>query len=126
MEQTGYGHDLDQHVVEVGDIGVTPDWVVLPEGVYPLRDSEWTVSDQVHEVTEIPSYAIVLAVIFFFVFLLGLLFLLIKERTVVGVVRVNVEGDGFRHATQVPVGSWVAVRNVHRQVAYIRHLAAGG
>ncbi|HET8618557.1 MAG TPA: hypothetical protein VFM27_06340 [Acidimicrobiales bacterium] len=115
---------LDDVVVEVGDIAVSPQWVHLPDGPHPLRDSHWTVSDQVHESTEIPSYAIVLAVIFFVVFLLGLLFLLIKERTVQGVIHVSVEGDGYHHVTQVPVASYVGVSSVHQRVAYIRHLAA--
>ena len=109
---------------QVGDIGVGRHHVYLPDGRYPLRGSAWRVSDQLHEVTQIPSYAIVLAVIFAVVFLLGLLFLLIKERTVQGVVQVTVQGAGFAHATQVPVSSYSAARTVRHQVNHIRHLAA--
>jgi hypothetical protein len=119
-----YDPVLDGVVVEVGDIGVSPRWVHLPDGAYPLQGSQWTVTDQVDEVSEIPPYAIVLAVIFFMVFLLGLLFLLIKERTVQGVVEVSVDGDGYHHVTHVPVASYVGVRSVHKRVSYIRHLAA--
>jgi hypothetical protein len=124
VEQTGYGHGLDRLVVEVGDIGVTPAWLYLPDGRYPLRDSAWAYDDQVQEFTEIPPYAIVLAVIFFLVFLLGLLFLLIKEYRIEGVVQVTVEGEGYRHATQVPVASYQGLIRVHHRVDYIRELAA--
>jgi len=114
----------DRIVAQVGDIGVGRHHVYLPDGRYPLRGSAWRVNDQLHEVTQIPSYAIVLAVIFAVVFLLGLLFLLIKERTVQGVVQVTVQGEGFAHATQVPVSSYSAARTVRHQVNHIRHLAA--
>ena len=127
MEQIDYdeyGPVLDEIVVGVGDIGVSTRWVHVQDGLYPLRDTRWTVDDQVTEVTEIPPYAIVLAVIFFMVFLLGLLFLLIKVRTVEGVVEVSVEGDGYHHVTHEPVASYVGVQSVHKRVNYIRHLAA--
>jgi hypothetical protein len=125
VEQTGYDHELDQLVVEVGDIAVSPQWVYLPGGgQYPLRNSMWELTDQVQEVTEIPPYAVVLAVIFFAVFMLGLLFLLIKEYRVQGVVQVVAEGEGFVHVTQVPVASQQGVNRVHHRVDYIRGLAA--
>jgi hypothetical protein len=124
IDYDDYDPVLDDVVVGVGEIGVSPRWVHVEDGLYPLRDSRWTVTDQVREVSEIPPYAIVLAVIFFMVFLLGLLFLLIKERTVEGVVEVSVEGDGYHHVTHEPVASYGAVQSIHRRVSYIRHLAA--
>ncbi|HET6950644.1 MAG TPA: hypothetical protein VFI47_09725 [Acidimicrobiales bacterium] len=116
-------HD-DDVVVRVGSIGAGMRWLHLPDGSVPLRGTAWRISDQVHTTTQIPSYAIVLAVIFSVFFLLGLLFLLIKETTVEGVVQVGVEGDGFSYATQVPVASYAEVREVHHRVKAIRHLAA--
>jgi hypothetical protein len=124
VEHTGYDHELDRLVVNVGDIAVSPEWVYLPGGQYPLRNSMWELTDQVQEVTEIPPYAIVLAVIFFAVFLLGLLFLLIKEYRVQGVVQVVAEGEGFVHVTQIPVASQQGINRVHHRVDYIRELAA--
>jgi hypothetical protein len=116
--------DEDEVVVQVGSIAAGMHWLHLPGGPVPLHGTAWTVRDQVHTTTQIPSYAIVLAVIFSVVFLLGLLFLLIKETTVEGVVQVGVEGDGFHYATQVPVASYAEVRDVHHRVKAIRHLAA--
>jgi hypothetical protein len=116
--------DEDEVVVQVGSIAAGMRWLHLPGGPVPLRGTSWTVRDQVHTTTQIPSYAIVLAVIFSVVFLLGLLFLLIKETTVEGVVQVGVEGDGFSYGTQVPVASYEEVHDVHHRVKAIRHLAA--
>ncbi|HKE77402.1 MAG TPA: hypothetical protein VKB57_27530 [Acidimicrobiales bacterium] len=116
--------ERDEIEARIGEIEVSRDWVYVPRGRFPLRGTAWAVSDQIHEVTQIPPYAIVLAVIFVFACLLGLLFLLIKERTVQGVVQVTVEGDGFRHATQVPVSSYAAARAVHARVNHARRLAA--
>jgi hypothetical protein len=113
----------DTIVAQVGEIGVSRDWVYLPHGRFAVRGTTWTMTDQVVESTTIPAYAIVLAVIFFMACLLGLLFLLVKEHTVQGVVQVAVEGDGFYHATQVPVSSWAAITDTHRRVEYARGLA---
>ncbi len=127
-EQTYAGFaDLDGGdtiVAQVGEIGVSRGWVYLPQGRFAVRGTTWTMSDQIVESTTIPAYAIVLAVIFAVACLLGLLFLLVKERTVQGVVQVSVEGDGFYHATQVPVSSWAAITDTHSRVEYARSLAA--
>ena len=72
----------------------------------------------------IPSYAVVLAVVFFLVCLLGLLFLLIKERKTTGWMTVSVQGEGTYHATQIPVSSPAAVADVEGRVSYIRGLVA--
>jgi hypothetical protein len=112
--------------VRVGEIAVSRDLVHLPSGSYPLPGTAWAVSDQLTEATQIPPYAIVLAVIFVAACGLGLLFLLVKEHTVGGVVEVSVAGDGFHHAVQVPVASYAEVRAVHGWVAGIRRLAAAG
>jgi hypothetical protein len=57
------------------------------------------VSNQTFATEVIPVWAIVLAIIFFVFCLLGLLFLLVKERRVHGAVQVGVQGPGFSYAT---------------------------
>jgi hypothetical protein len=114
----------DTIVSQIGEIGVSRDWVYVPQGRFALRGTTWAMTDQIVESTSIPAYAIVLAVIFAAACLLGLLFLLVKERTVQGVVQVTVQGDGFYHATQVPVSSWAAITDTHRRVEYARSFAA--
>ncbi len=68
--------------VQLGDIGVTDTRVHTPVGSYPLRGTTWTVSNQTFVTQGIPAWAIVLAIVFFIFCLLGLLFLLVKERGV--------------------------------------------
>lgn len=110
-------------LLSIGDIAVTRTSVVLPQGRFALRGSTWTVQDSSTVTTTIPAYAIVLAIVFFFFCLLGLLFLLIKETKYWGFISVTVVGDGFYHTVQLPPGpempGWVA-----HQVGQARALAA--
>jgi hypothetical protein len=107
----------------VGDIGVSPSWVVTPNGTAPLMGSTWIVRDMHHERESIPTYAIVLAVVFAVACLLGLLFLLIKERTYSGYVEVQVWSADLTHLTQVPVQGPNDVAYVQAQVAHAQALA---
>jgi hypothetical protein len=110
-------------LVAIGDITVTQNFVIVPHGRFPLRGTTWTVQDSTHTTETIPAYAIVLAIIFFFFCLLGLLFLLIKDTRHSGFVSVTVVGDGLYHSVQLPPGpntsGWVA-----QQVNQARALAA--
>jgi len=111
-------------LVTVGDIACTPHWVITPNGTLPIAGSTWTVSNQTTTTERIPAYAIVLAIIFFLFCLLGLLFLLIKERTMHGYVTVTVQSPAGYHATQVPVASVAQVADTEARVHYIRSLVA--
>ncbi len=111
-------------LVTVGDVACTQTEVITPTGRAPLRGTTWIVSNQTTVSEGIPAYAIVLAIIFFLACLLGLLFLLIKERKVQGFMQVTVQGPGFFHATQVPVSTEGQIRDVEARVNYIRGLVA--
>jgi hypothetical protein len=100
---TGQTPQGDQILLWIGDIGVSRHWVVTPNGTGPLAESQWIVRDGSRTEEKMPAYAIVLAVIFFFACLLGLLFLLIKERRTVGYVEVTVRAGNVYHVTQLPV-----------------------
>ena len=65
-----------------------------------------------------------LAVLFFLVCLLGLLFLLVKEKRTTGYVQVTVQGQGTFHATQIPASNRLQVGDVHQRVNYVRSLVA--
>lgn len=99
-------------LLAIGDIAVTQGSVILPHGRFPLRGAAWTVQDSSQSNESIPAWAIVLAIIFFFLCLLGLLFLLVKERRYSGFITVSVTGQGYHYATQFPPGpesaAWVA------------------
>ncbi len=110
--------------VQLGDIRVTDTRVHTPVGSYPLRGTTWNVSNQTFVTQGIPALAIVLAIVFFIFCLLGLLFLLVKERRVNGAVQVSVAGPGFSHGTYIPVYNEMAVFQVSRQVDWIRHQVA--
>lgn len=111
--------------VQLGDIAVTDTRVHTPVGSFPLRGTTWTMSNQTFVTQAIPAWAIVLAIVFFIFCLLGLLFLLVKERRVNGAVQVSVAGPGFSHSTYIPVYNEMAVFQVSRQVDWIRYQVAG-
>ena len=102
----------------IGDIGITsqtPAQVVTPNGAIPLRGAQWMFADRSLTAERIPTWAIVCAICFAIFCLLGLLFLLVKERTTTGAVEVIVRNDNnFYYLTQIPVNS-VAQVNFYRQ-----------
>lgn len=106
-----------QPTLQIGDIGVSNGLIHTPNGNAPVAGSAWTVSDQTRTEEGIPPYAIVLAIVFFLACLLGLLFLLIKEKKTTGYVEVRVQSGNLLHMTQIPVSS-------PSQIAQIRALVS--
>jgi len=115
---------VEPTLATLGDIAVTHHWVHVPAGRYPIRGTTWTVQDMSRSEEKIATVGIVLAILFVWVCLLGLLFLLMKERRLVGWVQVSVQGQGFHHATMVPASPH-AVGQAHQFVNYCRQLSAG-
>lgn len=111
-------------LVTMGDIGVSASWVVTPGGSHPLAGTQWMMSNNSQTTESIPAWAIVMAILFFVFCLLGLLFLLVKERRTVGYVQVSVQGPSLYYATQIPVYSMAAVSDVEQRLNYVRSLAA--
>jgi hypothetical protein len=72
----------------------------------------------------ISTVGIVLAILFVWFCLLGLLFLLMKDRRMVGYIQVTVQGSGFHHSTMIPATSPHSVMGVQQMVNYARSLAA--
>lgn len=110
----------EQTLVTIGDIAVTPSWVITPSGAAPIGQATFTVTDMSHTTREIPTWAIVCAVVFFFVCFLGLLFLLAKEDRTAGSVQVVVQAPGLLHVTQIPVWSWEQLQDANARVNYAR------
>ncbi|MFB7637005.1 hypothetical protein ACFC0M_39500 [Streptomyces sp. NPDC056149] len=110
-------------VLSLGDIAVSGDTIMTPVGPMPLRGAVWTATDMSRTEEKIPTHAIVLAVVFFLFCLLGLLFLLMKERVTTGFVQVTVNSGGRHHATMIPVQSPEQVMFVLNQVNYARSLS---
>jgi hypothetical protein len=99
-------------LLSVGDISVTPSHVIVPQGRYPLNGTTWTVQDSTQVTEGIPAVAIVLTIVFVWICLIGLLFLLMKEKKYSGFVSITVTGMGLYHTVQFPAGqhtgAWAA------------------
>lgn len=112
-----------QVLVTIGDIACTRTEVITPSGRAPIGEVTWTFTDMSRTTRTIPVWAIVLAVVFFFLCFLGLLFLLAKEDRTEGWAQVTVQGPGLLHVVQVPVMSPVAVADLSARVNHARSLA---
>jgi hypothetical protein len=99
-------------LLSIGDISVTQTHVIVPQGRFPLHGATWTVQDSTQVSEGIPAVAIVLTIIFVWFCLIGLLFLLMKEKRYSGFVSITVTGSGLYHTVQFPAaqqtGAWAA------------------
>ncbi|TQJ11111.1 hypothetical protein [Kribbella jejuensis] len=109
-------------LVTIGDIAVEQQRIVTPAGVMPTHGANWSAMDMSRTEEKIPAWAIVLAIIFALACLLGLLFLLVKERKTTGFVQVTVQYGNRTHNTHVGVSSPDQVADVLARVNYARTL----
>lgn len=84
-------------LVQFGDISITEHWLITPAGNAPLRGTQIFVTDMTREERVTPAWAIVFAVIGFFFFLIGLLFLLVKETRTSGFMQISVTNGSFTY-----------------------------
>ncbi|WP_435596914.1 hypothetical protein [Streptomyces anulatus] len=89
-------------VLSIGDITVMSDAIVTPSGSMPLKGAVWTATDMSRTEEKIPTHAVVLAIVFALFCLIGLLFLLMKEKRTTGFVQVTVTSGGRHHSTMIP------------------------
>ncbi|NEW46418.1 hypothetical protein GV792_18015 [Nocardia cyriacigeorgica] len=111
-------------LMSIGDIGISEDSVTTPAGSMPLRGAIWTITDMSQTSEKIPTYAVVLAILLFPLCFLGLLFLLVKEKTTVGYVQVTVTSEGRYHSTMIPAQNQQTFPMLLHQVNYARALSA--
>lgn len=107
----------------IGDISVSQHWVITPSGPHPISGSVWNVQDMSFWQESISTTGVVLCVIFVWFCLLGLLFLLMKDRKLTGYIQVTVQGKGFHHQTFVPVRGPDTFVWVNQMVNYTRSLS---
>ncbi|GIH20310.1 hypothetical protein Raf01_84820 [Rugosimonospora africana] len=111
-------------IVQIGDIQVTATTVRTPAGTFPLRGSQWTVTDQWTTEQKIPTWAIVLSIaLFFCIAFFSLLFLLAKETTYRAVVQVHVSNGPYQYVARIPATQQNEVQYIYQQVNYVRSLA---
>lgn len=115
---------VENFAVTIGDIGVTKNWVVTPNGNAPVAGSRWIVLDQSRTSKKIPSWAIVMAILFAVFCLIGLLFLLVKEDQTTGYVEVTVMSGSLTHVTQVPIRNQMDIAQIRQRVHQAQTLAA--
>lgn len=111
-------------VLSIGDITVMSDAIVTPSGTMPLRGAVWTATDMSRTEEKIPAHAIVLAIVFALFCLVGLLFLLMKEKRTVGFVQVTVTSGGRHHGTMIPAMGPHTFPAVMGQVNQARSMSA--
>ncbi|MET9906782.1 hypothetical protein ABZZ74_08135 [Streptomyces sp. NPDC006476] len=111
-------------VLAIGDITVMGDQIITPAGTMPLRGAVWNATDMSHTEEKIPTVAIVLAIIFFIFCLLGLFFLLMKEKKTTGFIQVTVTSAGRHHSTMVPALGPHTFPAVMGQINYARSLSS--
>ncbi|MER5770587.1 hypothetical protein [Streptomyces sp. NPDC001985] len=111
-------------LVAIGDITVVGDSIITPAGSLALRGAVWNATDLSRTEEKIPVYAIVLAVLFFGACGLGLLFLLIKEKSTTGFVQVTVTNDGRHHATMIPAHNPYVFQQIMGQIGYARSISS--
>jgi hypothetical protein len=103
---------VDPVLLSIGDISVTQTHVYVPQGRFPLHGTTWTVQDSTQVSEGIPPVAIILTIVFVWFCLIGLLFLLMKQKRYTGFVSITVTGMGLYHSVQFPsaqhTGAWAA------------------
>ncbi|PWK61885.1 hypothetical protein BCL76_12523 [Streptomyces sp. CG 926] len=109
--------------LSLGDITVAGDQIITPSGNMPLRGAMWNATDFSRTEEKIPPHAIVLAIVFFLFCLLGLLFLLMKEKTTTGYIQVTVTSGGRHHSTMIPAVDAYTYQWVMSQLNYARSLS---
>ncbi|MFJ9827462.1 hypothetical protein ACIRSU_24335 [Streptomyces sp. NPDC101160] len=110
-------------VLSLGDITVVGDQIITPAGPMPLKGAVWNAMDMSRTEEKMPTVAVVLAVVFFLFCLLGLLFLLMKEKQTTGFIQVTVTSGGRHHATMIPATGPDTIHWVMGQLNYARSLS---
>ncbi|MEU8705163.1 hypothetical protein [Streptomyces sp. NPDC048565] len=111
-------------VLSLGDITVMNDGIVTPSGTLPLKGAVWTATDMSRTEEKIPTVGIVLAIVFALFCLIGLLFLLMKEKRTTGFVQITVTSGGRHHQTMIPATGPETFPWIMSQVNTARTLSA--
>lgn len=111
-------------MLSFGDITVMNDSIVTPSGTMPLKGAVWTATDMSRTEEKIPTVAIVLAIIFALLCLIGLLFLLMKEKKTTGFIQVTVTSGGRHHSTMIQATGPQTFQMVMAQLNTARSMSA--
>ncbi|MGW0395137.1 hypothetical protein ACWDYJ_30525 [Streptomyces sp. NPDC003042] len=109
--------------LSLGDITISGDQIITPSGSMPLRGAVWNATDFSRTEEKIPTHAIVLAIVFALFCLIGLLFLLMKEKVTTGYIQITVTSGGRHHSTMIPATDAYTMQWVMGQINYARSLS---
>jgi len=114
----------EEVVLTIGDILVSPSWVVTPNGTAPLAGSQWTVLDNTRVEKYLSGWTVFWAIFLAFFFLVGLLLLFFRKERIVGYVHVTVVSGHVMHTTQLPVAHPIDVDRARAIVRRAQVMAA--
>ncbi|OAZ41471.1 hypothetical protein A9Z40_01995 [Microbacterium arborescens] len=110
-------------LVSIGNIYATDREVITPVGSWPLSDVNVNTQDNTATTTHTPAWAIVMVILFVWLFLLSLLFLLARERRVEGTMTVLITArNGEQYSEHMKVHSAAQQQDVLNRVTYLQGL----
>lgn len=111
-------------LVQIGDVGISQNWIVTPVGTVPTRGAQIFVTDATRTERYTPTWAIVLAILGALFFLLGLLFLLVRETRISGAFQFTIVNGTFTYQCFEAAQDNVGAQNfdVQNRVNYARGL----
>lgn len=109
--------------LSLGDITIAGDQIITPSGTMPLKGAMWNATDFSRTEEKIPTHAVVLAIVFALFCLIGLLFLLMKEKRTTGYIQITVTSGGRHHSTMLPATGPETYPWVMSQLNYARSLS---
>ncbi|GAB3500282.1 hypothetical protein [Nocardiopsis coralliicola] len=120
-----------QVLTYIGDIALTQTEVIVPSGRFPIKGATWDVADMTRVEERVSTVGVILAIASVALFiwlcligLLGLLFLLMKEKKTTGTIQVTVHNGSAYYAAVIPARGPQTVHEVMRQVNYARSLSS--
>jgi hypothetical protein len=107
-------------VLRIGDISVSPHWVVTPTGTAALAGSEWQLIDSTRPYTKHPVWTIVLAIV---LFPIGLLFLFVGKEEIRGPLEVKVKSAGLLHTAHLYTKNRVTAETIRKNFGLAESMA---
>lgn len=109
---------------DLGPILIRGDKVITPNGTIPLSQAQFSFQDMSQTTKSTATWAVVLAIVLVWFFLLSLLFLLVQEEHTSGQVIISVTGGAGAYYLTVPVTSHAQVYAWAQQVQQAQMFAA--
>jgi len=123
MQPAYPGGPAEPYLVSIGNIHATAHHVVTPAGTWSIADVNVATIDQTQTYTKTATWAIVLAIVLVWFFLLSLLFLLVRETRIQGYIAVSVTTRwGHSYVEQVPVINGQGRADVFGRATYLQSL----